>query len=167
MKRRNRKSRSRCDRAPIANGGRSSPQSGHQKLKSHYHYFASIALLGVLALLPYASALDNDFVHDDNYQIVRNPFLHGDQPFYRLFTTDVWGYTHPGLSGVSNYYRPLQMLTYRWTALFSGLSPRSFHVVNLVFHLLATFAAYGVFSRLTRQQTLALPAAMLFALHPI
>ena len=129
----------------------------------------SLALLMIVALtiLAYGNSVENDFVHDDNYQIVRNPFLQSDSPWYQLFTTDVWAYTQPGHSGVSNYYRPLQLLTYRWTAEIAGLSPRRFHQVNLAFHILASLAAYGLCVRLSHSPSLALAAATLFAVHPI
>ena len=73
----------------------------------------AVGLLSLLSVLVYINALENQFVHDDNYQIVRNPFLHSDQSWLHLFTTDVWGYTAPGQHGISNYYRPFQMLSYR------------------------------------------------------
>ncbi|MCI0419552.1 MAG: tetratricopeptide repeat protein [Acidobacteria bacterium] len=130
-------------------------------------HLPALLLLSLTAAGVYGPALDNGFVHDDKYQIVRNPQLHSDQPFYRLFTTDVWGYTTAGQESVSNYYRPLQMLTYRLTALWGGLSPRVFHGVNLLFHVLGTLMAYVVFRKLTGKFGLALSAALLFALHPI
>ncbi len=130
------------------------------------HFFAVI-LLSLLSILVYINSLGNQFVHDDNYQIVRNPFLHSDQPWSHLFTTDVWGYTAPGQHGISNYYRPLQMLTYRWTAELAGLDPRAFHSVSVLLHLLATLAAYAVFWGLTRQLIMAFLSSALFAVHPI
>lgn len=133
-----------------------------------WHQYSIAALLTViLTILAYGDSVGNEFVHDDNYQIVRNPFLQSDSPWYRLFTTDVWAYTRPGQTGVSNYYRPLQLLTYRWTAGAAGLSPRHFHQVNLAFHMVATFAAYAIFLRLSGKPLLALAAAILFAAHPI
>jgi Flp pilus assembly protein TadD len=136
-------------------------------LKAWHRHFLAALIIVVLAILAYGSSIENDFVHDDNYQIVRNPFLQSDSPWYQLFTTDVWAYTQPGHSGVSNYYRPLQLLTYRWTAEIGGLSPRRFHQVNLAFHILASLAAYWLLLRLSHKPSLALAAAILFVVHPI
>ncbi len=128
---------------------------------------AALLLLAVLGGLAYWNSLPNQFVHDDNYQIVRNPFLHGDEPLSRLLFTDVWGYQSPGRNGVSNYYRPLQMLTYRWTAQLAGLNPRAFHLVNLVLHILAAGMGYWVLWQMSRHHLISLSAAVLFVLHPI
>ena len=130
-------------------------------------HLAALFVLSLITAGVYRPALDNGFVHDDKYQILRNPQLHSDQPVYRLFTTDVWGYTTAGQESVSNYYRPFQMLTYRWTALWAGLNAEAFHGVNLLFHVLGTLMAYFVFRKLTGKFGLALSAALLFALHPI
>jgi protein O-mannosyl-transferase len=127
----------------------------------------AVALLVVLGALAYSNSLSNGFVHDDNYQIVRNPYLHRDEPLTRLLFSDVWGYQTPGRAGTSNYYRPLQMLAYRWIAEFGGLNPSAFHWVNLVLHLMVSATAYLLFWQLTHDNGLSLSAAVLFVLHPI
>ena len=111
--------------------------------------------------------LSNEFVHDDNYQIVRNPYLHSDESLTRLLFSDVWGYQTPGRAGTSNYYRPLQMLAYRWIVQSSGVNPSAFHWVNLVLHLMVSSTPYLMFWHLTRNYGLSLSGAVLFVLHPI
>jgi len=130
------------------------------------HSFA-FALLIILGALAYSNSLSNQFVHDDNYQIVRNPYLHSDESLARLLFSDVWGYQTPGRAGTSNYYRPLQMLAYRWIAQISGLNPSAFHWVNLVLHLMASATAYLMFWYLTRNSGVSLSGVVLFVLHPI
>lgn len=127
----------------------------------------AIAVLVSLGALAYWNSLSNEFVHDDNYQIVRNPYLHGDESLTRLLFSDVWGYQTPGRMGTSNYYRPLQMLTYRWIGQVSGLNPSAFHWVNLVLHLMVSATGYLLFWRLTRNYWLSFSGAVLFVLHPI
>ena len=131
------------------------------------HHAIGFGVLAVLCVLAFANTLNHEFVWDDNFQIVRNPFLHGDEPLSRLFVTDVWGYTHPDQKGTSNYYRPLQMVTYRFIGGIAGLNPSAFHAVNLVFHVLATLAGYLVVWQLTKAYWVAISASALFALHPI
>ncbi|MSO24001.1 MAG: tetratricopeptide repeat protein [Acidobacteria bacterium] len=136
-------------------------------MKVWHRYSLAILIIIALTILAYGDSAENEFVHDDNYQIVRNPLLRPDSAWHQLFTTDVWAYTAPSQRGVSNYYRPLQMLSYRWTAEIAGLSPRRFHQVNLAFHILASLAAFGLFLQLCHRPVLAFAAAMLFVLHPI
>lgn len=130
------------------------------------HAFACI-FVSICCALVYSNTLTHEFVWDDNFQIVRNPFLHGDEPLGRLFVTDVWGYTHPDQKGTSNYYRPLQMVTYRLIGQVAGLNPSAFHAVNLLFHILATLAGYLIVWQLKKAYWVAFSASALFALHPI
>jgi tetratricopeptide (TPR) repeat protein len=124
-------------------------------------------LLTLLVVFAYADTLRNDFVWDDANQILRNPSLSAGAPWLPLLSSGVWAFTHPGKGSRNNYYRPLQMLTYRVTAQLFGLDARSFHSVNLIFHLLATLLAYAVFYQLTCRLALAVAATALFAVHPI
>jgi len=130
-------------------------------------HLAVAVFLALLLVAGYGNALRNDFVFDDTQQILQNPYIRPGAPWLRLFTTDVWAFTHPGEPSQNNYYRPLQMLTYRATAQLFGFSAPAFHALSLVFHLLATLLAYSVFYQLMRRVALAMAAAALFALHPI
>ena len=126
-----------------------------------------VVLLSLLGSLAYVSTLQHDFVWDDNFQIVKNPFLHHDEAVIHIFTTDVWGYTKPGQGGVSNYYRPLQMLCYRWISHAVGLDPFFFHLTNVILHVVVTLLCYLICWYLTQELVVAAFGAALFALHPI
>jgi protein O-mannosyl-transferase len=130
------------------------------------HTFVA-ALLCFVSLLAYWGTLGSGFVWDDNFQIVRNPYLHADYPVTKLLFSDVWGYTRGSQTSTSNYYRPLQMLTYRLTYGAAGLNPAVFHGVNLFLNCLAAIAVYWLLLELTKRQALALTAALLFSVHPI
>ena len=136
-------------------------------LANRAHHTVAFIIIAICCALVYSNTLNHEFVWDDNFQIVRNPFLHGDEPLARLFVTDVWGYTHPDQKGTSNYYRPLQMVTYRLIGQVAGLNASAFHAVNLLFHILATLAGYLVVWQLTKIYWVAFAASVLFALHPI
>lgn len=130
------------------------------------HSLAVLVLVGVV-ILAYAGSVGNGFIWDDNFQIVSNPYVHSNQPLSKLFFSDVWGYMQGGEAGLSNYYRPLQILSYRWTAEIAGLKPAAFHLVSLILNALACIAAYGVFWQWTKHFRLALSAAVIFSVHPM
>ncbi len=130
-------------------------------------HLVAVAVLMILAVSAYVNTLQNNFVWDDTQQILRNPDVRGETPWSRLFSSGVWAFNHPGGRALNNYFRPLQMLTYRLTAKFFGFSATAFHAVTLVLHLLATLLAYFIVYQLTRRMTLAFAGAVLFALHPI
>ncbi|MGA2375459.1 MAG: tetratricopeptide repeat protein [Candidatus Sulfotelmatobacter sp.] len=125
------------------------------------------AALCALVLLSCAGSLSNGFVWDDNQQIVMNPDLRPDAPWSHLFSADVWGYRHPDQPGHTNYYRPLQMVSYRLTAGWFGLQSQSLHLLSVLFALAAVLAAFTVYLKLTRRLAVAFAAAALFAVHPV
>lgn len=123
-------------------------------------------LIAIVGGVGYAGSAHNAFVWDDNFQILRNPYLHPDHPWESLFTADVWAYLHPGRSGLSNYYRPLPMLAYRW---LGGADPRpeAFRWASILFNVLAGWAACALICLLSRRRGLSLAAGLIFAVHPI
>lgn len=125
---------------------------------------AAILLAGAAA---YGLSLKDGFVWDDGFQIVRNPFLRAGTAWHNLLTMDVWGYTRPDSGGMSNYYRPLQMLTYRLIEQWAGLKPAVFHGVSLGVHLLACVLVYAILYELTKRWSWATAGALLFAVHPM
>jgi protein O-mannosyl-transferase len=127
----------------------------------------AVAALSALVLIAYSSSLSNGFVWDDNQQIVMNPDLRPGAPWSHLFSADVWGYKHRDQPGHTNYYRPLQMASYRLTADWFGLQPQYLHILSLLFALAAVLAAFTVYLKLTRRLAVAFSAAALFAVHPV
>ncbi len=123
--------------------------------------------LCALVLICYADSLSNGFVWDDNSQIVMNPDLRAGTSWSRLFSSDVWGYTHRDQPAHTNYYRPMQMASYRLTAELFGLQPQYLHLLSVAFALAAVLAAFMVYLALTRRLAIAFAAAALFAVHPV
>ena len=153
-----------ASKAESAASGKAKDQS---PVMSGRRHLAAVCLLALLVLLSYAATLNYEFVYDDKQQILRNPFLLKGAAWKPLIVSDVWSYQDTDQRALTNYYRPLQMLTYRLTSEVAGLEPRAFHFVNLLFHFGATLLAYVLLVRLTGRPELALWAAALFALHPI
>jgi len=125
------------------------------------------ALLCVLAIAAYANSVNNGFVWDDHEQVVMNSSLRPGAPLLHLAAANIWGATRAGIRERSNYYRPLQMLTYRLTAEIFGFDARAFHAVNLWFHVIVVLLALALFHVLTGRIDQAFAAAALFAVHPI
>jgi len=130
-------------------------------------HLLAVFLLATIGLVAYGSSLRNGFVWDDDFQIQRNPFVHPGQPWLPLFTSDVWGYTSGTQRAMSNYYRPMQMLTYRLIAEGAGLNPAAYHFASILLNIFACAAAYWVIWLLTARWGVSLAAAALFAAHPI
>jgi len=125
------------------------------------------ALLCILAITAYSNAMSNGFVWDDHEQVVMNATLRPGVPLLRLAGTNNWGLARAGVQERINYYRPLQMVTYRLTAEVSGFDARAFHTVNLGLHILAVLLVFALFYKLTGRMALAFAGGALFAVHPI
>ncbi len=125
------------------------------------------ALLCCLAVAAYANSISNGFVWDDHEQVVMNSSLRPGAPLLRLAEANIWGFTHGGVREKINYYRPMQMVTYRLTAEVFGFDARAFHAMNLTFHVIVVLSVLVLFRKLTTCTGLSFAAAALFAVHPI
>lgn len=125
---------------------------------------AIFLILFLLAFLAYANTLFNDFVYDDSFQVIDNPYAHSFRYLRPILTTTVWSFQ--GAQGVSNYYRPMMTLGYLLTYQIAGLVPFSFHLANIVLNGIAAWLVFCILNRLSGERV-ALVAAGLFALHPI
>jgi len=121
-------------------------------------------ILFLLAALPYVNTLFNDFVYDDSFQVIGNPYAHSFRYLRPIFTTTVWSFQ--GAQGVSNYYRPMMTLGYLLTHQIAGLVPFSFHLANIVLNGIVVWLVFCILTRMSGERV-ALVAAGLFALHPI
>jgi Tfp pilus assembly protein PilF len=121
-------------------------------------------ILFLLGFLPYVNTLLNDFVYDDSFQVVGNPYAHSFRYLRPIFTTTVWSFQ--GAQGVSNYYRPMMTFGYLLTYQIAGLVPFSFHLANIVLNGIVVWLVFRILSRMSGERV-ALVAAGLFALHPI
>ena len=126
---------------------------------------AMLGLLLVCAFLVYSNSLLFGFVYDDHFQIDGNPYVHSFRYIGRIFTTTVWSFQ--GLEGQTNYYRPLMTFGYLLCDRVFQSFPMGFHLVNLLLNCTVVWLVFVVCAALFADETVALAAAALFALHPI
>ena len=124
-----------------------------------------LALLILLAILPYVNTLQNGFVYDDNHEVVTNPYIRSFSHTGEIFRTRIL--QHLGSRGATNYYRPISVFGFLICYQLFGLLPYGFHLVNLLLHAAIVCLLFGLSRSLFRDSWLAFAAAALFALHPI
>jgi len=124
-----------------------------------------LALLLVIAGLPYLNSLWNSFVQDDHRQILANPYLRNFSHLHEIFGTNVWSYV--GAQGMTNYYRPLMTLGYLICYQLFGPMAYGFHLANLVLNAAVVCLVFLVTERAFRTRSLGFVAAVIFALHPV
>ncbi len=123
-----------------------------------------ILSLVFFTLLPYSNAPLNDFVYDDRTAIVDNPTVQDIRNIGTALTHDYWYGTD--LSG-SALYRPLTIISYIINEAVSGTSPFSFHMVNVILHLIVVLLIFFFVSLLFEEATIPFISSLLFAVHPI
>src|SRR5689334_300755 len=126
---------------------------------------APYAILLICAVLPYINSLHNGFVYDDATQILKNPYIRNFHHLREILTTNVWSY-RGGASGVTNYYRPLMLLSYLACYLLFGPSALAFHALNIALNAAVVILVFKTVERLFEDRTIGLVAAVMFALHP-
>lgn len=109
----------------------------------------------------YANSLGGDFVYDDKPMIVTYDFIKDTGNIPATFTSST------SLYGNTNYYRPMQTVTYITDYYLWGEFPAGFHLTNLIFHILAVVGIYIFISILFGDGILAFIAALMFAVHPV
>src|SRR5258706_15939456 len=101
-------------------------------------YFLFLAGIVVITFLSYFPALQNGFLHwDDDKYLQNNPLIYSFN-LKEIFSTYVW----------CNYH-PLTILLYSLEYHLFGLSPKAFHTVNVILHLLNTVLVFYVALGLT------------------
>ena len=94
-------------------------------------------LLVLCALAAYAPALRNGFVWDDQALILRDPLIRSWQLIGEGF--DHFLFTD---ATASDFYRPLQRLSYTLDYAVFFLSPMGYHLVSLLWHAAAAVALF-------------------------
>lgn len=125
-------------------------------------------LLAVAVIVAYFNILPGAFIHDDISEIVENPYIKDPAFIGRIFTSPAWSFEFSEeRTGVSNYYRPLQYLTYLAIYQVWGPNPLGFRLFKLLLHLLTVQLVSLFCRRLISSTRAAFLAALLFALHPV
>jgi tetratricopeptide (TPR) repeat protein len=121
------------------------------------------AVVGLVALACYIQSAGFDFVYDDNVQIVTNLRIRSFSNLGAAFRENFWAFN----TTFTNYYRPLQTLTYMIAYSMGGLEPGVYHWINIVLHLGATLLVFWIGWLLFQNGWVALWGGILFAVHPM
>ncbi len=129
-----------------------------------------ILLLGLTTLGVYAPVIRNGFVWDDTALIQRDPFIRSwrliPEGFQHFLFTD---------ATASDFYRPMQRLSYTIEYAAVGFQPALYHFTNVLLHFLAAVALFFLARELMRAfaveervaQIAACAGALVWAIHPV
>ncbi|MGE3624061.1 MAG: hypothetical protein AB7H77_09370 [Bdellovibrionales bacterium] len=115
------------------------------------------------AFLAYANVYPNEFLLDDEMDIIQNARL-------RDWHTLVDAFTSSFTAGAGNrdiFYRPLQTLLYLFIYKAFGLNTVPFHILNITLHALNGCLVYALGRRLGFKPLAVVPATLLWLMHPL
>ena len=118
----------------------------------------------IVSFILYANTLGHNFILDDFDLIVNNSYIKNLIFLPRLFFVNAY---HFSSSPLSNYYRPLQLVSYALDYHFWKLNPAYYHLINILLHAVNSFLASLLILKLFSSFRLALIAGLLFCLHPM
>ena len=128
------------------------------------YVYISIAGVMLVVALACINSLHNGFVIDDRDQILSNPLLHDWSTLWRCFAHNSWW--NGNRRALTDYYRPLQVCFYVLSFHTAGDSPARWHAIKLALHLAAVVLALCAARLLTKKDSAALLAALLFGILP-
>src|SRR4030042_5284946 len=130
---------------------------GQPKVKSAFILF----LIAVLTVGIYFNSLKGGFVFDDKPMIVQYDFIKDIRNILKAFisSTNIFGNT--------NYYRPLQTVSYMVDYFLWAGDPLGFHMTNVMFHILAVMAIYFFIILLFGNKIYAALTALFFSVLPV
>jgi tetratricopeptide (TPR) repeat protein len=132
-----------------------------QNIKNKAYIY--LLVLVVFGFTLYSNTLGHKFVWDDEFLILGNNFIKDWHYFPRLFTSELRIFSHD----FSNYYRPLQSLSYMWDYSVWRLDPFGYHLSNILLHLLVALLVFKLIHLIAKDYRIALLTSVLFVVHPL
>ncbi len=134
------------------------------QVKSFNNFFliASLVLVIITTAIYFKSLSNQLTTWDDDYYITNNAdirTLHGDSVSVTLKKTFS--------SYVSGNYHPLTMISFCIDYNKHQLDPKTYHLTNLILHILNALLVFCFIWFLTQQHWVAFITALLFAIHPM
>ncbi len=127
--------------------------------------WTALAIVAVLALLPYARLPGKPLIYDAPITITGNPVVQSG-PLSRVWSVDFWGMA-PDSPANSRSYRPLVTLSYALQWRWFGDSAALFHLTDMALHGINALLLFLVVAALGFRHPWPLVAGAIFALHPV
>jgi len=127
------------------------------------HYLIAILISGIGLLAYHRSLFKGIFLFDDDALIVDNPLIKNFSYAKDLFTTHLFY----GSGTYSNFYRPIQALSFMVDYKLWGLNPFGYHLVNILIHICAAICVYFFIYLISKKQDAALITGLLFCVHTV
>lgn len=125
-------------------------------------------LLAIIGLAVYFNTLNNSFVWDDRFTIEDNDLIRDIRHIPKIFITDLF-HSHAEKNAIehSNYYRPIQTLSFLIDYHIWRLNPFGFHLSSLLLHTANGILVYIAIFLICKSRIISLFTSILFLVHPV
>lgn len=121
-----------------------------------------ILVLALVTVVVFAASLNNSFVWDDKFLVVNNPYVKNLSYLPEIFSTQLYTGSHMH----SNFYRPLELLSFAVDYSIWHLNPFGYHLTSLLLHAGNVILVYFILIAVGLSGNMAFLGAMLFSVSP-
>ena len=122
-----------------------------------------ILIIILVVLSVFIKSLENDFVWDDHDLVISNPYVKSFDWMPQIFTEQLYNAT----GHVSNFYRPIQLVSYAVDYSVWKLNPYGYHLTNLLFHISNSILLYLILFLTGVSPPIGLFTSLLFGVAPM
>ena len=127
--------------------------------KINKQYLSVFLIICAACLLAYSNSLTNPFIWDDNALVVKNTLIRSGQNLGASFTSNLY----LGTNSASNFYRPLQTISYIFDYHFWQLDSFGYHLTNIILQIGVSFLVFLLLLSLLESSLIAIAASVFFA----
>lgn len=127
------------------------------------HYLIIIAIIVSGFLAYHRSILKGVFLFDDRALILENSLIKNFSYLKTIFTTHLYH----GSGSYSNFYRPIQSLSYMLDYHFWNLDPFGYHLMNVLIHIFSAVLVYFLIYLISKNRLIALATGLLFCVNTV
>ena len=120
-------------------------------------------LICAACFLAYFNSLTNPFIWDDKALIIDNTLIRSWQNLGSSFSNDLY----LGTNSTSNFYRPLQTISYIFDYHFWQLNPFGYHLTNIILQAGVSFLVFLLVFNLLANLPIAAVTGVFFAVSPL
>ncbi len=125
--------------------------------------FIFAVLIMAAGFAVYANSLQGELLWDDEGLVLHNPYIKDWKWLPALFTNTL----QSGKGDPTNFYRPLQMLSYMADYSLWRLDVVGYHLANVFWHIAAALALFWLLRLILKNDALSFLTALFFVVHPV
>ena len=131
--------------------------------KGRCPYLLVLLVICGACFLAYFNSLTNPFIWDDKALVVENTLIRSWQNLGSSFISDLYQRTNFG----SNFYRPLQTISYIFDYHFWQLNPFGYHLTNIILQIGVSYLVFLLLFNLLASLPIAAATGVFFAVSPL